>query len=169
MRFLIQLIFKITNSNNLQVCPWAWGRYRSIDIYYTRLPFFNLSWGSYSLATASCWSDMLSLLIVKRVSCFRRDCSLFCTWPAISFHLWLWKSTVTVHSGDSVVCRGHTQVYFSISEFCTRLNVTAGVQRGKHHYDASIKQGETIQDFSLSRAILKSSYPIRWIRCLEYL
>lgn len=47
--------------------------------------------------------------------------------------------------------------------------MAAGVQRGKHSYDASIKQGETIKDFSLSRAILKSSYPISCIRYLEYL
>lgn len=116
MRFLIQLILKITNSNNSQVCGLEGYIYiHTYYIYirlYNRLPFFNLSWNSYSLATSSFWSGMLNVLIVEKVSCFRRDCSLFCTWPIISFYLWLWKNTVTAHSGDSVVCRGHTWVYF---------------------------------------------------------
>lgn len=42
---------------------------------------------------------------------------------------------------------------FSISEYCTRLGVATGVQRGKRCYDASISQEEAIEDFSLSRAI----------------
>lgn len=61
------------------------------------------------------------------------------------------------------------QVYFSISEYCTKLDVATGVQIGKHCYDTSIKQEETVKDFSLSRALLRSSCPISWIRCLEYL
>lgn len=47
--------------------------------------------------------------------------------------------------------------------------MAVGVQRGKHCYNSSIKQEETVEDFSLSRVILRSSDPIRWIRYLEYL